>query len=85
MMENGTGLKGSSTPVWTLVGIVAVRYIFLPVLGVGVVKAAIHFNFVQSDALYQFVLLLQHALPPAMNIGILSEFCFSLMCQNMMD
>ncbi|ESW28264.1 hypothetical protein PHAVU_003G272300 [Phaseolus vulgaris] len=67
------GLKGSSTPVWTLVGIVAVRYIFLPVLGVGVVKAAIYFNFVQSDALYQFVLLLQHALPPAMNIGTIAQ------------
>jgi len=68
-MRNGTGLKGSSTPVWTLVGIVAVRYIFLPLLGVVVVKAAIHFSLVPSDALYQFVLLLQHALPPAMNIG----------------
>ncbi|KAK7346256.1 hypothetical protein VNO80_20771 [Phaseolus coccineus] len=67
------GLKGSSTPVWTLVGIVAVRYIFLPVLGVAVVKAAIHLSFVPSDALYQFVLLLQHALPPAMNIGTIAQ------------
>jgi len=70
VMANGTGLKESSTPLWTLVGIVTVRYIFLPLLGVAAVKAAIHLSLVPSDPLYQFVLLLQHALPPAMNIGI---------------
>jgi len=71
VFANGTGLKGSSTPVWTIVGIIVVRYIFLPVLGVAVVKTAIHLSLVHSDALYQFVLLLQYALPPAMNIGII--------------
>lgn len=70
IMRNGTGLKGSSAPLWTVVGIVAVKYIFLPLLGVAVVKAAIRFSLVPSDPLYQFVLLLQHALPPAMNLGI---------------
>ncbi|QCD82194.1 Auxin efflux carrier [Vigna unguiculata] len=67
------GLKGSSTPVWTIVGIIVVRYIFLPVLGVAVVKTAIHLSLVHSDALYQFVLLLQYALPPAMNIGTIAQ------------
>ncbi|KAL2334141.1 hypothetical protein Fmac_015354 [Flemingia macrophylla] len=63
------GLKGTSTPVWTVVGIVAVRYLFLPILGVAVVKGAMHLSLVHSDdALYQFILLLQFALPPAMNI-----------------
>lgn len=66
---NGPGLKGTSTPVWTIVGIVAVRYILLPLLGVVVVKGAIKLGLVQSDPLYQFVLLLQYAVPPAMNIG----------------
>ncbi|RDY09086.1 Protein PIN-LIKES 3, partial [Mucuna pruriens] len=67
------GLKGSSTPVWTVVGIVAVRYIFLPLLGVVVVKGAVHYGLVHSDPLYQFVLLLQFALPPAMNIGTIAQ------------
>ncbi|KAJ1434095.1 Membrane transport protein [Sesbania bispinosa] len=67
------GLKGTSTPVWTIVGIVVVRYIFLPLLGVAVVKGAIHLGLVQSDPLYQFVLLLQYALPPAMNIGTMAQ------------
>lgn len=67
------GLKGTNTPVWTVVGIVAVRYIFLPLLGVAVVKGVIHLSLVHSDPLYQFVLLLQYALPPAMNIGTIAQ------------
>ena len=58
--------------MWTIVGIVVVRYIFLPLLGIAVVKGAMHLSLVHSDALYQFVLLLQYALPPAMNIGTLN-------------
>ncbi|KAL2334139.1 hypothetical protein Fmac_015352 [Flemingia macrophylla] len=67
------GMKGTSTPIWTIVGIIAVRYILLPLLGVAVVKGAIHFRLVHSDALYQFMLLLQYALPPAMNIGTMAQ------------
>ncbi|XP_020203336.1 protein PIN-LIKES 3 [Cajanus cajan] len=67
------GLKGTRTPVWTVVGIVVVRYVFLPILGVAVVKGAMHLSLVHSDALYQFILLLQYALPPAMNIGTIAQ------------
>ncbi|XP_004509473.1 protein PIN-LIKES 3-like [Cicer arietinum] len=67
------GLKGTSTPVWTIVGIVVVRYIFLPILGVVVVQSAINLGLVQKDPLYQFVLLLQYAVPPAMNIGTMAQ------------
>ncbi|CAJ2635969.1 unnamed protein product [Trifolium pratense] len=67
------GLKGTSTPVWSIVGIIAVRYIFLPILGVIVVQGAIKLGLVQADPLYQFVLLLQYALPPAMNIGTMAQ------------
>ena len=49
-------------------GIIVVRYIALPVLGIVIVKGAVHFGLVQSDPLYQFVFLLQFAFPPAMNI-----------------
>lgn len=34
-----------------------------------IVRGAVYLGLVQSDPLYQFVLLLQFALPPAMNIG----------------
>lgn len=67
---NGAGLKGTGSLLPTLVAIIAVRYILLPIAGVLVIKGAIHMGAVQSsDPLYQFMLLLQYALPPAMNIG----------------
>lgn len=47
------------------------RYVVLPLLGIGIVKAAHHFGMVESDALYQFILMLQYALPPAMGVGML--------------
>uniref|UniRef100_I1LIE0 Protein PIN-LIKES 3 n=1 Tax=Glycine max TaxID=3847 RepID=I1LIE0_SOYBN len=65
------GLKGANTSIWTVIGIIVVRYIFLPILGILVIKGATQLGLVQPDPLYQFVLLLQYALPPAMAIGII--------------
>ncbi|KAJ8771045.1 hypothetical protein K2173_023370 [Erythroxylum novogranatense] len=67
------GLKGSGIQLSIVAGIILVRYIFLPIFGIGVIKSAVHFGFVPSDPLYQFVLLLQYALPPAMNIGTMTQ------------
>ncbi|KAE9614557.1 putative membrane transport protein [Lupinus albus] len=68
------GLRGTSNPpLWTVVGIIVVRYIFLPLMGLAVVKGAIYLGLVKPNPLYQFVLLLQYALPPAMNIGTIAQ------------
>ncbi|KAK7406964.1 hypothetical protein VNO78_08600 [Psophocarpus tetragonolobus] len=67
------GLKGANTSFWTIIGIIVVRYIFLPVLGILVIKGATQLGLVQPDPLYQFVLLLQYALPPAMAIGTIAQ------------
>lgn len=67
------GLKGTNIQLRNVFGIVAVRYIILPLIGIGVVKGAVHFGLVQSDPLFQFVLLLQYALPPAMSIGTITQ------------
>lgn len=48
-----------------------VRYVALPIVGIGIVKAAHHVGFVGSDSLYRFVLLIQYSLPPAMAIGMI--------------
>nr|CAB3453792.1 unnamed protein product [Digitaria exilis] len=68
--------SGAAVPAVTLImggnllkGIVAVRYVLLPLLGPAVVKGAAHLRLIQPDPLYQFILLLQYAVPPAMNIG----------------
>ncbi|KAK9713377.1 hypothetical protein RND81_06G024000 [Saponaria officinalis] len=67
------GLKGSHIQLRNVFGIAAVRYIFLPLIGIAVIKGAVHFGMVQADPLFQFVLLLQYALPPAMSIGTITQ------------
>ncbi|XP_059623380.1 protein PIN-LIKES 1-like [Cornus florida] len=67
------GFKGSGINLPLIVGIIAVRYLFLPMLGIFIVQGAVHFGLVHSDPLYQFVLLLQYALPPAMNLGTITQ------------
>ncbi|KAI7741357.1 hypothetical protein M8C21_029262 [Ambrosia artemisiifolia] len=67
------GLKGSGISIPLVLGITAVRYIFLPLFGILIVKGALYFGLVHADPLYLFVLLLQFALPPAMNIGTITQ------------
>lgn len=64
-----SGLKGSGISKTIVVGIVVTRYVALPLIGILIVKGAHQFGLVHSDPLYQFILLLQFAMPPAMNIG----------------
>ncbi|XVF82855.1 hypothetical protein PTKIN_Ptkin16aG0083800 [Pterospermum kingtungense] len=69
------GLKGLEVSRTVIIGIIAVRNIFLPLCGIGVVKAARHLGLVESSyTLYQFVLMLQFALPPAMSVGTMTQF-----------
>ncbi|KAL4388557.1 hypothetical protein GQ457_09G028400 [Hibiscus cannabinus] len=63
------GLKGSGVGPCVVVGIIIIRNVFLPISGIGVVKAAKHLGLVEFDQFYLFTLLLQYAIPPAMNIG----------------
>lgn len=45
----------------------------MPLIGIAVVKGASQFGLVHDDRVYQFVLLLQFAVPPAMNISTLIQ------------
>ncbi|KAK8643315.1 hypothetical protein V6N13_012618 [Hibiscus sabdariffa] len=67
------GLKRSEMNVTAILGVVAVRNVCLPLLGIGVVKAADHFGMVGSDSLYRFVLMFQYAVPPAINVGTMAQ------------
>lgn len=66
---NSTGLRTGRLKLITIIAVILVRYVLLPVIGIGVVKAAGSLGFLPSDPLYRYVLLIQFALPPAMNIG----------------
>ncbi|KAJ0987121.1 hypothetical protein J5N97_005477 [Dioscorea zingiberensis] len=67
------GLRGSGLQFSVIFGVIVVRYVMLPLLGIVIVKGAILLGLVHSDPLYQFILLLQYALPPAMNIGTITQ------------
>ncbi|KAF7141020.1 hypothetical protein RHSIM_Rhsim06G0002300 [Rhododendron simsii] len=67
------GLKGSGIQKSIILGVIVARYIALPLMGIVIVKGALHFGFVHKNPLYQFVLLLQFAVPPAMNIGTITQ------------
>ncbi|KAI4345863.1 hypothetical protein L6164_012951 [Bauhinia variegata] len=67
------GLKKSGIQLTLIVGIILIRFIALPVLGVGIVKGASYFGLIHPEPLYQFVLLLQFALPPAINMGTITQ------------
>ncbi|KAK3413640.1 hypothetical protein EUGRSUZ_I02197 [Eucalyptus grandis] len=67
------GLQRSEVNIVVILGVILVKYIAMPIIGVGVVKAAAHFGLVGSDPLFQFVLMLQFALPPAMSVGTITQ------------
>ncbi|KAG2695106.1 hypothetical protein I3760_07G000900 [Carya illinoinensis] len=67
------GLRSSKVKLSIITGVLFVRYVLLPVIGIGVVKASANLGFLPSDPLYHFVLLVQFTLPPAMNIGTMTQ------------
>jgi len=67
------GLRSSKVKPSIIVGVLFVRYVLLPVIGIWVVKAAVSLGFLPSDPLYHFVLMVQFTLPPAMNIGTMTQ------------
>ncbi|XP_039120154.1 protein PIN-LIKES 3-like [Dioscorea cayenensis subsp. rotundata] len=67
------GLRGSGTKYSIIFGVIVVRYVILPLIGVVIVRGAIHMGLVYSDPLFQFILLLQYAVPPAMNISTITQ------------
>ncbi|KAH0460843.1 hypothetical protein IEQ34_008418 [Dendrobium chrysotoxum] len=68
------GFHKSDIKMSAVVGVVIVRYLLLPLTGVCIIKGAIHIGILHPDPLYHFVLLVQYAVPPAMNMG---KCCFS--------
>ncbi|KAK8950025.1 hypothetical protein KSP40_PGU007255 [Platanthera guangdongensis] len=67
------GIRGSRIRASAIIGVIVVRYLLLPLVGIAIVKGAVRLGLVHADPLYQFVLLMQFALPPAMNIGTITQ------------
>ncbi|KAK4368228.1 hypothetical protein RND71_012020 [Anisodus tanguticus] len=67
------GLRKAEVKPSTIIAVLSVRYIFSPLIGIGMVKAAANLGFLPADPLYHFVLMLQYTVPPAMNIGTMTQ------------
>ncbi|KAF7092387.1 hypothetical protein CFC21_094890 [Triticum aestivum] len=67
------GLRKTTMSRWVIAAIVCVRYMILPVVGIVVVRTARELGFLPPDPLYQYVLMLQFALPPAMSISTMAQ------------
>ncbi|XP_022933569.1 protein PIN-LIKES 7-like [Cucurbita moschata] len=67
------GLRSYRVKPMEIVALIVVRYIALPAIGIAVVKAANALGFLPPDPMYQFVLMVQYTLPPAMSIGIMTQ------------
>lgn len=67
------GLKSSSVKPLTLICIIITRLFVLPVIGLFIVKAAANYGFLPVDPLFQYTLVMQYAMPPAMNISTMAQ------------
>ncbi|CAM8950626.1 unnamed protein product [Rhodiola kirilowii] len=67
------GIRSSKLKVPVIVGIILIKYLILPIIGIGVVKLATSFGFLPADPLFSYVLMVQFTLPPAMNIGTMTQ------------
>ncbi|XP_052625292.1 protein PIN-LIKES 7 isoform X2 [Lactuca sativa] len=67
------GLKKASVGPTIIITIMIVRYLILPVIGIGVIKMAANMGLVPVDPLFRFVLLIMFALPPGVNISTMAE------------
>lgn len=67
------GLRKANVKASSIIAVVSVRYIFSPLIGIGLVRSAAYLGFLPADPLYHFVLMLQYTVPPAMNIGTMTQ------------
>ncbi|MCL7035207.1 hypothetical protein MKW94_018200 [Papaver nudicaule] len=67
------GLRSARLKPMVIIAVIVVRFMILPVIGICLVKAAGNIGLLPSDPLFSYVLLLQWSIPPAMNIGTMTQ------------
>ncbi|KAK7346268.1 hypothetical protein VNO80_20783 [Phaseolus coccineus] len=67
------GMQSSSIQPLVLICIIIARLVLLPAIGFCVVRGAAKFGLLPLDPLFQYVLVMQYALPPAMNISTMAQ------------
>ncbi|KAL5994338.1 hypothetical protein ACLOJK_024387 [Asimina triloba] len=67
------GIRSAKLRPLIIICVIIIHYVILPIIGVGVVSTAGKMGFLSHGPLYQYVLLVQYTLPPAMNIGTMTQ------------
>ncbi|CAI8608897.1 unnamed protein product [Vicia faba] len=67
------GMSSTSIKPLVLISIIIARFFLLPAIGFFIVKTAANLGFLPLDPLFQYVLVIQYALPPAMNISTMAQ------------
>ncbi|XP_058736708.1 protein PIN-LIKES 7-like [Vicia villosa] len=67
------GMSSTSIKPLVLICIIIARFFCLPAIGFFIVKTAANLGFLPLDPLFQYVLVIQYALPPAMNISTMAQ------------
>ncbi|KAI3980654.1 hypothetical protein MKX01_025219 [Papaver californicum] len=67
------GLRSARLKPMVIIAVIVVRFMILPVIGICLVKAARNIGLLPVDPLFSYVLLLQWSIPPAMNIGTMTQ------------
>ncbi|XP_043711048.1 protein PIN-LIKES 7-like isoform X1 [Telopea speciosissima] len=67
------GLRSANLKPLIIIAVILVRYLILPLIGIGLVKVAGNLGFLSPDPLYRYILMLQFTLPPATTIGTMTQ------------
>lgn len=68
-MNTQAGIRKSAMKPLVVVAITAIRYVILPLCGIGVVTGADKLGFLPESPLFKYVLLIQFTVPPAMSLS----------------
>ncbi|KAD7477330.1 hypothetical protein E3N88_00466 [Mikania micrantha] len=67
------GLRRARVGPAIIITVIIVRYLILPIIGIGVISLAAVMGLLPSDPLFRFVLLIMFALPPGVNISTMAQ------------
>lgn len=67
------GLKKADIKYRIVFGIAFVRYVLLPPIGILIIGAVLRSGILKANPLLHFVLLIEYAVPPSMNIGTMCQ------------
>ncbi|XAR58072.1 hypothetical protein NMG60_11026448 [Bertholletia excelsa] len=67
------GLHNSRLKLEVIIAIIFLRCVILPVIGIGLVRAASNLGLLPSNPLFQYVLMIQFTVPPAMNVATITQ------------